>query len=316
MKLRAVFLSLLLSFIFSTFSWGGSQMVNNLQQVDFPQKAALTNDVLQLLKASTEKTDAYELSMVLLMSAILGHQDFYNQASDNMQSAMKNDRFPSWASDNIPGMKAWMQGRMFVAANMMGDTRQADKMNEELEGFLKNRPAESNELIAWAWAYWASGLEGIKYSKAKDRMLADADALTNLHAKFKTADVKKEPAARSNALWAWVMNLFAAAHANDKATYDIALNNIKRLVKADNDKPEMFIQKLFEQFPASDYRAWGLANMRVAASMMRDTELLNALEVPVKKAIQDSKIEQDKILATLNNQFSETCCHKKPRAKI
>lgn len=268
-------------------------MIKNLQHVEFEAKNAIVAE--QKLSINPEY-NAYDLSMILLIHSFLGNRQQYDASLAAMTTAMNEGKFPAWAKDNEAGMKAWMYGRMLAAANNMGNTSDAKNAVARIEATLKI--AQPSAFTAWAWGYLAAGLEGVEYTAAKDKMIAAGNSLTS--------DYLAKPTDAGTPLWAWVMSLPAAAHANDKETYDYALEQIRKIVGASgNDTEDAFIEKLFDKFPPGDYRAWGLAIMRLSAASINDKKMFDALEPPTQAAISASTIWQDKSLAQVNDQLAQ-----------
>ncbi|MFI4956167.1 MAG: hypothetical protein ACHQAX_03035 [Gammaproteobacteria bacterium] len=280
-------------------------MINNLQDVECTD---IRNNMLaepgMIIKP---ETNAYDLSMIMLINSFLGYGQQYNAALSAMTAAMNAGKFPDWAKGSEAGMKAWMYGRMLAAANNMGNTRNAKDAIDRIEASLKI--AQPSAFTAWAWGYLAAGLEGAEYTAARDKMVAAGDSLTT--------DYLAKPTDAGTPLWAWVMSLPAAAHANDEKTYDYGLEQIRKIVGASvNDTEDAFVKKLFDKFPPGDYRAWGLAIMRLAAATINDKKMFDVLEQPTQAAIAATTIWQDKSLAQLNNQLAQARAESGSKLKI
>lgn len=275
----------------------------NLFKIDFAEKQKIIDQTSKL--ANTPQADAYQLSMPLIIASILGEQDLFTQTRQNMLEALKNDLYPTWVNDdNKSGVKAWLFGRMLQSANMLNLDQDATEAAKALQEHLNK---DSNRFNAWALGYFAANsYEDYKATQAS--MKEQTEKLMNHY----LADNK---ASLSDVLWVCIMALPASAKANDRDTYEFYLDIIKKLVGGTNDNLNTFTQKLFYKFPADDYRAWGLASMRLAASMIDDEGLFSSLEPHVNSAIKaDDAPLHDQLLAQVNNELAKLLKQRPLRA--
>ena len=112
--------------------------------------------------------------------------------------------------------------------------------------------------------------------------------------------------ALSNAIWAWVMNLSAAANAKDQETYDLSKKNIESLTgKASVTKS--LETGLLRTAVSNDYPAWALGKLLYAAKIRNDVELYHDSDAALRSSIAKSNAAGAKAeytLAVLENQLA------------
>src|SRR3990167_7165104 len=96
---------LILNLTLSNGAWAntvyaGETKMKNLQNIDYPNKAAVTADIK---KVAEGKEDIYSLSIPLIASAQQGDQDFYAAVLAKMNAAI--------AKTEDSSFKAWILGR-------------------------------------------------------------------------------------------------------------------------------------------------------------------------------------------------------------
>lgn len=153
---------------------------------------------------------------------------------------------------------------------------------------------------------------------AKKPMLKSSLILTNAY-KDKASSLKSAPTMtekdknnlqemRSNALWAWIMDLQAAANAQDKENYDDILLHMKNMT----DQPDIksaLSHGLLRTAASNDYPAWAISIVQSAAVKMGDEKLYKELEFPLETSIQDAKTSKEtaeETLARVNQVLAET----------
>lgn len=210
--------------------------------------------LLQISYETADKNDAYSLSMPLLASAELGHLLIYRTLLPEMQAAL--NRLPNDAR------KAWLLGRVLSAAESVNDKATANKAREQMVVILKKSP--HNAFYAWSLGYLAASNK-TEYQRFKNAMLTAAGK-SNLSA--------------TDAMWAWIMALKAAASAKDSVTYHFILKQMKTMTHASS-----ILRALEKGLTKEDYPAWGLAIVRFSAGIIGDIDLYNDLSAPLAKSI-------------------------------
>lgn len=217
------------------------------------------------------KTDsAYNSSVVLYASALLMKKKRYVEALNAIKAELAkkpNDSF-----------KAWMWGRIVLAATHFGDKATVDEMLPELKSLLPQVAKDEN--YAWALGYLAA-VNPKEYEQNKQAMMDAAKAL-------------KKPA---DALWAHVMNLQAAARQDEKADFYSILMDMRIYTG------KTTIAEALAQIPATDWRAWALGIATESAAIMGDKDLYAELNQPIADAITEAvgaKSMANAMLAQIN----------------
>lgn len=201
------------------------------------------------------KTDsAYNSSVVLFAAALLKNEKRYKEALTAIQEQLKEDT----------SFKAWMLGRIVLAATHMDDKETIAKITPVLKNLLKN--VEKDECHAWALGYLAA-INPAEFKENCDVMLQAANALT------------KKP---GDTLWAHVMNLQAAARAHDETIFNKILSEIKSFTQKET------IAEALAVIPADDWRAWALGITAESATTMRNKDLYQELSSPLLEAIKEA----------------------------
>lgn len=252
-------------------------------------------------KDAEPKMVAYYLCMPFYASAQT-YSSTQVEEYKNLYYQIKADLLQALDKTDDSSFKAWMLGRVILAAKLMNDNETLNfwlpKMKAILEKCVKDNTKD--EFTAWAWGYLAA-LDKKEYKAAKKEMLIEAQDLTKLYHKLyqeqqqnvlegKSLDEKDEAklqAALSNALWAHVMNLQAAAKDKDGLTFRMILLEIKQ-IKGSNSVAEALTKGLLRTAASNDYPAWAIGIVRLAAETLPDKELFNELEEPLKKAIHEA----------------------------
>lgn len=206
------------------------------------------NAALTLLKTNT----TYDLSIVLIASALLKNNERYSQTLATFQTALLT------APDN--SFKAWMIGRMLLAATNMQDHATVEKALPVLKKLLPE--VTKDEYYAWALGYLAA-VSPEEYIENQSAMITAANSLT------KPAD----------ALWSHVMNLQAAARAKDETTFEAILQQMKTFTKKES------IAAALAEIPATDWQAWALGITAEAATTIGNKDIYNQLTQPTATAI-------------------------------
>lgn len=276
--------------------------LKNLEQSSFPERLSTIEGVNELLK--TAKDDAYLLSMPLLTSAILSDKEHYQKVLHDMTHAMQKNP----PEKNQYSFYAWLYGRVLLASLHIDDGETIANTQKQLKTLLQNENTAKDRFSAWALGYLAT-LNTHEYSRLRMDMREAGDLLTTYY--FEIRDDKKSHTdkiqeARSDALWAWVMFLQAAAIYDDYAFYQYSLEQMKRI--SNESQVSLALAKgLLRTSASNDYPAWAMAMTRLAAVTIADQTLYAELEKPLLKSIDDAKLAQAKaevILAQVNNQLA------------
>lgn len=217
------------------------------------------------------KTDsAYNASVVLYASALLMKKKRYAEALNAIKDQL--------AKNPNDSFKAWMLGRVVLAATHFGDTATVDEILPLLKSLLPEVTKDQN--YAWALGYLAA-VNPEEYEQNKQAMMDAAKALKN-------------PA---DALWAHVMNLQAAARKQEKADFYSILMDMMEFTGKTN------IADALAQIPANDWRAWAIGIATESAAIMGDKDLYNELNQPLDAAIAEAvgaKSMANAMLAQIN----------------
>ncbi len=169
--------------------------------------------------------------------------------------------------DNVSGAyKAWLLGRILIAADHVGDREQAAATEAELKVLLLEEPVLQSAvnqtahdsldraMLAWAYGYYAASSPA-NYAAVRDTLFARTqDLLIAPEGAILLQSESGNQERISNALWALVMSIQAAARAGAQADYETLMHKIITLTgKSD-------IQGALSCFvrteTSSDYGAW------------------------------------------------------------
>jgi len=185
--------------------------------------------------------------------------------------------------------KAWMLGRIVYAADSIHDLNTVQAVQGELLGLLtegkldKLDPASLGyTMYAWACGYYA-GVGKTNYEQIRQPMLASLSAL-EIAAR---SDPSNHELA-SNALWAAVLTVHAAASVDDREVYDDTINRLKAIPGSDTVSAALDAT-LTRTEQSSDYPAWAIGMLRVSAATVGDLALTEELNQPLHDAIRQAK---------------------------
>lgn len=279
---------------------------SNLQDVQFDERALVEKTVDDL--ASTASSP-YAASLPLIASATLGDKSRYEHTSKLMLDQINDlevspDKFALWMRSN--SFKAWMWGRVLLAAKNMNDDKTIKTANEKLAQYLAETVSQNDNpsFFTWAWGYRAA-FNQTEYQSSVEKMMEGAAQLS--------AKSKAEPSnhdALSDALWAWVMNLSAAANAHDQERYEAIKQQIVILTRK-NSISEALESGLLRTDQSNDFPAWALAKVRLAAAIMKDKDVFQDVEHTLAESIHgagDSQVGSAKseyILAVLEGELAK-----------
>lgn len=276
-----------------------TMMIKNLKNYPYEGRFAITTAIDCLY--TTAKDDAYQLSMPLIASAQQSNELAYKNTLPKIEEALK--KIPEKGPKN--SFKAWLLGRILLSADSIGDTTSRTTKIAELKTLLANPSTKKDCFSTWAWGYLAAINED-EYQYARKPMLKNALLLNVEYQEVKlsasTETQTKTQEALSNALWAWVMSLQAAANSKDKQTYDEILGHIKTITMQPTIA-EALSKGLLRTATSNDYPAWAISIVQLAAARMGDekqyNELSKTLETSIKEA-KDSNATAEATLAYIN----------------
>lgn len=229
-------------------------------------------------------TNAYQASLPLIASAQLKDQRLYYITLTTAIRSLDNlDNNPSPLANNTwmhnSGFKAWMWGRILLAAKQMYDRPHIAEAQTKIETLLNAETLNDPHLAFYTWARaYLADLNADEYQKQRTAMMQGANQLTEKYNALHTHDNL------SNAVWAWVMNMQAAADHGDKAT--VQTINAKLLELTDKKTlAEALTSALTRSESNNDYPAWALVIVLKAANTLQDHDLVESLIQPTTDAI-------------------------------
>ena len=264
---------------------------------------AMTPNVEQTItELSNTAKDPYEASLALMASAEIGANTQYlnsHQKIIDMLTILDKtpEKYDQWMRNN--SFKAWMYGRILSSANSIHNIVHAQQSQQKLS-LLLNLPLTSQDNFsfhAWARGYLAGSNEK-EYRISKEKMMEDARQLS--------INYKQKKGTLADALWAWIMNLEAAAKEGDRKTYDDIKLEMQALTKT-NTVTNALTQGLLRTTQSNDYPAWGLAKVRLAAAKMHDPILYGEIESALDNSTESAQKltgQGEYILAFIENQLA------------
>jgi len=264
--------------------------------------------------ASTAK-DPNAASLPLMASAGLGDAKRYAHTCQAMFAALADldkepTKYPAWMRTD--SFKAWMWGRVLLAADNMADAKTIYLSKNKLSSLLNKKMTTADSLAFYTWALAYDATLNVKeHQKFKKIMFNNAMSLSE-----KSKDNPKDHDALSDALWAWVMNLSAAAKANDKRTYAMIKEQMT-LLTGKESVTQALLAGLLRTAKSNDYPAWALGKVSVAAKTMNDEALYEEVTPALHSSIvgaNQAKANAEYILAVIESKLSSR--QNTPRAKL
>jgi hypothetical protein len=276
--------------------------IKNLKNIDFTEKSEVETSIDNLIPTGI---DPYAASLPLIAAAELGDAKRYEASKNQMLKTLdildeKPTTFAEWMRNN--SFKSWMWGRVLLAANSIGDPATQSIAKNKLATLLDEKPAQQDSLafFTWGWGYRAA-LDKKEYQTSYKEMFDGAMRLT---ARYRGGLGDHD--ALSNALWAWVMNLPAAANAGDSHKYAWIKQQILFLT-GEKSVTSAIEKGLLRTTASNDYPAWALAKIRCAAVTMNDKDLYQEIETSLNSSISASKeagAKAEYVLAVLEAQLA------------
>jgi hypothetical protein len=276
--------------------------IKNLKNINFEERSKVEALVDELIKAGT---DPYTASLPLIAAAELGDAKRYEVSKNQMLKALEMldeqpTNYSEWMRNN--SFKSWMWGRVLLAADSMNDGTTISIAKNKLAVLLEEKitPQDSLAFFTWGWGYRAA-LDQKEYDASYKKMFDGAMQLT---ARYRGG--KGDHDALSNALWAWVMNLPAAANADDTHKYTWIKQQILFLT-GETSVTNAIEKGLLRTAASNDYPAWALAKIRCAAVTMNDKELYQEIDTELNSSISASKdagAKAEYVLAVLESELA------------
>lgn len=259
------------------------------------ENAELVKNINQLIANTSNACNA---SLPLMAAAELSDEALYKISLNNIRDQLTaldndttNDQSIAWMKNNA--FKAWMWGRVLLSAKNMDDKEALGEAQDKLDDLLKaERTADDNPaFIAWARAYLAA-FNVQCFNAENSTMLTEGDALSRLYLTSNKHDDL------SNALWVWVMDIQAAALANNAQAYETIKTKMKA-VASSSSVASALSEGLTRTESSNDYPAWAMAKVMLAAAHMGDEALVAELREPVRLSIKDANDQRQVAEATL-----------------
>ncbi len=235
-------------------------------------------------------------SVVLYASSLLNDSEIYAKALSEINAQLEKEPHNS--------RKAWMLGRLLLAKknkidHMKGEMKdktvdeetrlELEKLEKDIEATrnqlknLLNSDIANDKMRAWALGYLAA-LDLEEYQINKEEMIKAANALTE----------------SSDALWADVMNLQAAARAHDEPTFELILKQMQQFTGKET------VAEALAQIPADDWRAWAMGMVSESAALMGDVKLYQELNQPLSAATHEAVSKESTANAMLAQISADT----------
>lgn len=235
-----------------------------------PEDKKYIDDTIQALTA--DKKNPYRSNMALLLCAqVEGYTDRYHDISSTWRqpiSAKVTKETSELSAENKwmgePAARGWFDARANLAAVYAG---------YDPKYLWQLQPATSvvdDAMTQWRYAYLASVSEEL-YKNFSKAAIAGAVAVTNKYTKMQKAGASTPEAlqsVRSDALWCWVMTLYAAATKGDFAVYKRAKEEICRI--GETKSLSHALTRGLLRLASNDYPAWALGLALQAAVLMND----------------------------------------------
>ncbi|PIQ85548.1 MAG: hypothetical protein COV74_08640 [Candidatus Omnitrophica bacterium CG11_big_fil_rev_8_21_14_0_20_45_26] len=287
------------------------KFVINLREIDYTDKKEVSKQVWRFFEAmkampgNTQeeiKLRAYSASVALLVAAGNGNR-IYSQIKDFMKQDIERlteESFQSW--------RRWLIGRMALA-EFQARGRAPLRENlfgpwlYQIEDVMARADMPKTEFEIWAFGYllilYAMSEDGsIDYNEWKEFGIIRTKELPN-----------QTPGDITNRLWAWVLQLAAAASVGDKITFQIIQSEIMK------DAGKRTLVDALTTIPADDWRAWAFAIGEWAAALIERRVPARFVQA-VSKAITNAPNEGDRLIATVTHQLARAASNVDERAEL
>lgn len=248
--------------------WQGvnASMVKNLQNYSGLDRAEIVQNIQYLFQNT--QNDEGRLSVVLLASAQVGEEKVYRETLLPLKKSLSE----------IPmeknSYRAWRLGRLLLSADSIQDEATVKSALGELKSLLQDKNTQSDMFSAWAWGY-LGGLNQETYQFSKEPMLAAAKNLSL--------------SPLTDAIWAWVMAAQASANAGDIRTFHFILDQIKSITHQNSISLALSTGLQRSMTNNSDYPAWAMGIIELAAATLHDEKVYRELEKPLENSLQGAK---------------------------
>lgn len=227
-------------------------------------------------------TRLYQLSMPLLATSAVD-KSLYNTIDTQM--ALDIDKI-----DILP-KRAWLLGRMLLAANSAGNKARADVYRQKLKALLNNDLRWSNHMMTgWAWGYY--------YANTAFGPNEDIQSKIDMPYQQVLKNYQANPSAEnlSNLLWTITMNLSAASEGYGHISlYTYYMGEYLYRTPYDS------FDELTSAMPVSNYRAWLLSLNVIAALTHHKSETAAKFQLLLDTELSANDIsDADRMLALAN----------------
>jgi len=278
---------------------GEVKMIKTLRDIDYSGKADLSAQIESLYQRKWDVFSVGSLSLLLMAMAEQGEQASYKQASAKLQA------FLGYTFDST--LNAWMEGRLLLAADSIGDKATVEQIEPELTRLLNgmksgSTPPPTNKnypMYAFSWGYLAA-------LNQKQYQLHKADLIVVANELIKEVTQGKSPLSDhdrlTNAVWMLVMNLQAAANAQDKKTYNHFLQQLKSVTKQHSVSAALS-HVLIRATDSSDYPAWAMSIVYLSAVTLHDQVLSQELKTSLEQTLRDAQEWENRPNQSEENQW-------------
>lgn len=235
----------------------------------------------------------YELSIPLLASGLLSDKARFDLCLGKLKPKLEK------LENN--GFKAWLYGRILLSAKNVNHSSAIQEAKKHIETYLNN----NNDLDAcgiWSMGYLAA-LDKKSYAIYKDGLSSSNLQLAD---KYNSAKLKSELPSQalqnnlSDAIWAMIMNLQAAAQAADKPSYDLIIEQLKNITEQSNLTSALECG-LIRTSASNDYPAWALSIAAYSCAVINDEENFQDLIIHTTTSAQNAETENKLEEALLGN---------------
>lgn len=268
---------------------------------NYPKLFAIQVAIDGLLK---QATDSYSASIPLLACGLLGDKARFIDSLNKINLYLKNE------PDN--GFKAWLYGRILLSAQSIENEQAMIETKSFLINYFATKKEDKSACATWAMGYLAA-FDQDSFEEYKDQLTAYSKELTAKYFLNKSENgnnpdkIDQIQSDLSDAVWAWVMFLQAAAFSSDKVTYEKIIYEIKNITKQDS-LAETLESCLLRTKASNDYPAWALGIVALSAASMSDDinfeQLKNAASESLKIAVQVKT--EEAVLGELTLALAET----------
>ena len=254
--------------------------------------------------------DAYQLSMPLLAAAYSKRVVLYAKIRLKMREAL--EILPNNAVDISNSRFAWMLGRLLLAETIIGERDYVVDIRVSLQAYLASKRLSQTGRDNAAFSAWAQSYLALHYAMLwlgdKNRGACPEQSYTEAKKslKWEIANLSRYVLPTdSDMLWANVVAIAAAGHANDRQYYDELFKEIQGNTTSFSDG--------LMKIPADDFRLWAFACVADASKAMGDKVTFHELSKQLSglQALAADKTTSDYVLSeVIMNHISSSTLEK------